>query len=294
MATCESGTCSGKPAPPKTPCTDNGGMFCDGVGQCVGCIEDKDCANITPSSCEGSFFTDSPKCDSGTCMPGVKTDCAPLACKPDGCKVCVADADCGPQGGCELNKCESGLCTKTPVLQGGPCSQAGGNTCNASGTCIAARYVFVTSLAVHSNFGGTQYPDGKCNFFAMQKGLGGKWGSWTSSSLSSASDRLMPPTAAPYRLLNDMIVANDWAGLTSGTLIHPIDLDENKAPLSGVDVWTGTKPDGTYAGASCGDWTVNSTTMSPGVLGNSGATSGEWTTKDGMCIFTAHFYCFQK
>jgi len=291
--------CGVEPVQAHTPCTDNGGTFCDGSGQCVACLADDDCANITPSSCEGSLFTDSPTCEGGTCKFGMKTDCAATmqACKPDGCVDCVGDADCGPPtGDCELNQCKAGLCLKVPIPQGGPCSQAGGNTCNASGTCIAARYVFVTSVPIVANLNGTMGADAKCQGIATMKKLGGMWASWTSSSMSSASARLMPATAAPYLLLDDTMVAHDWAELTSGTLLHGIDLDENKAPVpqSQIDVWTGTKPDGTYAGGSCGDWGVSSPTTTSAVVGRAGQKTSEWTMKNGTCSLMARLYCFQQ
>lgn len=297
-ATCTGGTCGFEPATKKTPCSEIDGGFCDGAGHCVACLSAADCGNTTTTPCAGGVYTAPSTCEAGVCVPGEPTNCgaAKLTCKATGCEPCVADADCGPAPGpCKLMACKAGLCEKSPILQGSECLQPSSGTCNASGTCISAKYVFVTAATLPSNMGGTVGADTKCQNIAATAGLGGAWMSWTSSSASWPSIRFTKSTAAPYRQLDDTIVANDWAGLTSGALLHGIAIANNKMLLPQVDVWTGTSVDGTYAGASCGDWLAANGTTTAAVLGVSGATDGAWTTgKTDVCALMAHLYCFQQ
>jgi hypothetical protein len=298
-------TCGVGPAPPGTPCTNDGGKLCDASGQCVACLGPDDCPNATTNPCTpAGLYTPPPTCTAGVCAQGDKTDCALThqVCKSNGCHPCVGDLECGPPVvGCLANQCLGGSCGTVPVQQGSTCPlPSGEGTCDIAGTCLSGKYVFVTSTHYPSGFGGWGQADDHCKTIALGAKLGGKWLSWTSDSmannpLSSPSGRFTPSTTGPYRTLKGVVVANDWMGLTSGTLITGtgINVDENLHPLAQVDVWTGTKPNGTYAGASCGDWMTNATAIA-GYIGTAGAYSGEWTQKTGLCVSEAHLYCFQQ
>jgi hypothetical protein len=73
-------------------------------------------------------------------------------------------------------------------------------------------------------------------------------------------------------------------------------MDEGQGTLAqSALVWTGTNPDGSYAGASCGDWTGTGT--GGGIVGTVATTGGEWTNAglkscDGNLM--NHIYCFQQ
>lgn len=58
-----------------------------------------------------------------------------------------------------------------------------------------------------------------------------------------------------YKLVNGLVIAKDWASLTSGDLLNTITADEY-SQVQDSRVWTGTLADGQPALGSefCGDW----------------------------------------
>ncbi len=171
------------------------------------------------------------------------------------------------------------------------------------------RRVFITSGDYSGNLGGLPGADAICNFVATGAGLSGTWVAWLSSSFASASSRLTH-AAVPYQLLDGTVVAPDWAGLTSGTLVHAIDCDEHgtfvpyngaTTPFSGV-AWSGTAPDGTLltgcnstSGCTCLDWTVG-TDASAGSFGLDSMTNSSWTEEGYAYICGQQYslYCFEQ
>ena len=71
-----------------------------------------------------------------------------------------------------------------------------------------------------------------------------------------------------------------------------IDQDENGDTFAG-NPWTGTLPDDTAAGDSCGDWT-DATGGSNGTQGQFPSTTGTWTElgSPAPCNFQRALYCF--
>ena len=109
--TCTSSTCGTVNAAKGTACTDNGGVVCDGTGQCVPvhCTDATTDADETDTDCGGSCGATckdtAPQqkclvngdCISGVCKPGV------LLCQPPTCGDGVkngneTDVDCGGAG----------------------------------------------------------------------------------------------------------------------------------------------------------------------------------------------------
>lgn len=300
---CAGGACDVKPAVASTPCQDNGGKVCDGAGKCVLCAESSDCADPTATLCEGNFYTPQPTCVGGVCVAGVKTDClaSKLVCTSMGCDACSADIQCGiaPVGACKFPKCQSGSCEAGHQAQGTACTTAnGGGSCNGGGVCTAGKYVFVTTAVLPPTFGGTAAADAKCQEIAMNAGLAGTWLSWTSDSKTKPPAERFTQSALPYRLLDDTVVASSWAGLTSGTLAHAINMAEDHSVLpQNVEVWTGTNTAGLHGGASCADWLGGPASVGGGYAGLAGATNGGWTkalAKQCDNNQVAHLYCFQQ
>ena len=130
--------------------------------------------------------------------------------------------------------------------------------------------------------------DGLCTSAAAAAGLAGAWTAWLSDSTTDARDRILD---TEYRLLDGTLVATSLADLTDGTLTAAIDQDENGATFAG-NPWTGTQPDGTAAGDSCGDWT-DATSGSDGTQGQFPSTTGTWTQLGtAPCDFQRALYCF--
>jgi hypothetical protein len=123
------------------------------------------------------------------------------------------------------------------------------------------------------------------------------WMAWTSDSTTSPSVRFMQSTV-PYQQLDGTVVANDFAGLVSGSLLHGITLSETMMPvtqMTGLETWTGTDATGNFTDADCADWT-DATSGQVGTVGVSGDTDGTWSDVylqfcDRMNV---RLYCFQQ
>lgn len=303
--TCDGATCGLKPVAIMTPCTDGSGKLCDGAGSCVECVTAAQCGPISASPCNAGVHTGPPPCTGGKCVDGKVEDCRMegLVCKHDGCKPCTNTIECGPpEGACMDRQCNTvtGLCEKVNVSPWSACLPPAMGVCDATDTCVPGKYVFVTSTTFPANFGGTATADDDCKQLAGMAGLGGKWKSWTSDSkgnMGSTPLARFMPSPGPYVLVNQTVVASDWAGLTSGTLMHGIDRDENNLQVvQPIEVWTGTTPSGTFAGAACGDWAVMDSAILLGDVGILGNATGMWTQaiKPIPCSIMAHLYCFQQ
>jgi hypothetical protein len=158
-----------------------------------------------------------------------------------------------------------------------------------------SKRVFVSStLMPDGKFGGIAAADNLCQTLATN--LGGTWKAWLSDQRDSPATTFTH-AAVPYRLIDGTIVANDWAGLTSGTLLHAIDHDETGALATGVtEVWTGTNPDGTSEGDNCKNWTNNSPSAFLAIVGLFDRTDTGWTNVYlQFCDRTLmHVYCFEQ
>ncbi len=161
--------------------------------------------------------------------------------------------------------------------------------------------VFVTSRALSNGgfgLGSIAWADAFCQASADAKNLGGGWYAWLSDSVDSPLTRFSRITGA-YRLLDGTIVAMGWTGLTSGTLLHAIDMMESGAvvpPDSFLEVWTGTGPNGVGTRVTCGDWTNDTADEPYGDVGTVGQIDGSWSfayhqfcDRDNI-----HLYCFEK
>lgn len=138
--------------------------------------------------------------------------------------------------------------------------------------------------------GGLAGADAKCADQASGAGLPGTYVAWLSTSSTFAPNRLRSDLT-PYALVDGTKIATSKLALSSGTLLHAIDLTASGVPRV-TYVWTGTLPDGTTAaGATCTNWTSNSTL---GGRGWAGDTAGTWTYHSNeSCAAARPFYCFE-
>jgi hypothetical protein len=168
--------------------------------------------------------------------------------------------------------------------------------------------IFVSSALYDGNLGGLSGADATCQTLAQAAGLSGSFRAWLSDSNTSASQRLSHGTL-PYVLVDNTVVAIGWTGLTSGTLLHAIDLTETgQAPTQGslncsggiLPVWTFTTASGGLpgsTGANCADWTSSADQLAYGGLASSQTSS--WSAACsigavGLCAKTASIYCVQQ
>jgi hypothetical protein len=162
------------------------------------------------------------------------------------------------------------------------------------GPSLLTRRVFVSSATLASgDFGGNAGGDALCQSLADARGLGGAWKAWLSDA-SQTPDNRFAQAAVPYRLMDGSIVAADWVELTSGTLRHPVNLDENGAAVLG-QVWTGTVRNGRAEGDHCTAWST-SAAATLGEAGLSTEVNYRWTAASlPPCNSAAlHLYCFEQ
>lgn len=160
--------------------------------------------------------------------------------------------------------------------------------------------VFLTQGRYGPDLSGLAGGDAICQSEADAAGLPGTYKAWLSTAGESPSTRFTR-ASVPYILPNGTMVAEDWADLTDGSILAPIDCgpDGEQVPSIGYeyDVWTATKADGTPDTYNpirdCGEWTGDLDWY--GMLGYSRATNGEWSYKISFrCWSYLHLYCFQQ
>jgi hypothetical protein len=165
---------------------------------------------------------------------------------------------------------------------------------------LGGTVVFVTSGMYNGNLGGLAGADAKCQTLATAAQLPGTYKAWLSDKNYSAASRLTHGTG-PYVLVDGTVVANGWTGLTTGTLLHAIDLTEKGGVWPTNNVWTATtasgdiKPLADVEDAYCYNWSQS--TFSAYVQAGFGRDdgSGSWTDFDHTsCDALGTLYCVQQ
>jgi hypothetical protein len=265
-----------------------GGAF-GGAGGGVpeGCVEGtNDCTGpFSVEFCIGGFW-EKAECTLG-CIDGVCAECMP------GTSACVSDT--------AMQTCSDSGVLQPPVTCGGPCVDGACPSCpegltkcasaETQQTCVGGqwsppaectficdggscrqnlKHVFVTLEAFRAgDIGGLTGADDICRTLALAAGLSSSYAAWLSTDTSSPAERFSRD-AGPYVLVDGTIVANNWSDLTSGILRHTIDLTETGA-RSPTDrngcaggVWSDTSEMGdlVLVGATCGDWSDSTGTLS--------------------------------
>jgi hypothetical protein len=280
-----------KPKPNGTPCGN--GSTCQG-GKCHEPPPDSTCAETCDGCCAG--MTCAPGDADGACGQSGETceDCTPdgACCGGTCCDGCCFDGQCYPGNDIEL--CGSGgvacaeclieeICTVDRV-----CAPP---TCGNGGPCV----VFVTSVEGEGDFGGLAGADEICQFLAEENGLPGAYKAWLSDDTGSPSTRFMRSPGA-YQLVNETVIADDWADLTDGWLQAAIDRNEEGERVFPLEVWTNTTASGLLdqSDADCTNWTADE--FASGRFGVALATNLNWTEFDNekACEGIAGLYCFQQ
>ena len=157
-------------------------------------------------------------------------------------------------------------------------------------------------------FNGLEAGDAICNYHAINTtggdALPGTYTAWLSDSTINASDRISHSTV-PYVRVDTMLVADDWADLTDGTLDNPINITEAGVEIFDPFLRTNTKINGVkQTGVDvhvCSDYTATS-----GLdvrLGEPTKFNSRWTEawrsdvdqggQSGSCDQLRRLYCFQ-
>ncbi len=193
-----------------------------------------------------------------------------------------------------VNAVTAALCAEVDRLPGTP-SDAALALCGP-----LTKRVFVTEAAVSPNLGGLTGADARCTSLAQTAGLPGIYKAWLSDETTSAKNRLTH-SSIPYARVDGVVVANNFADLTDGSLLAPITITQNGSVVGTglLDfAWTGTTADGsTIAGHTCNNWTVANPSFNA-AFGDFGSTSGSWTDSGSLLacgvFISARVYCFQQ
>ncbi|HEY8076533.1 MAG TPA: hypothetical protein VIF62_20555 [Labilithrix sp.] len=145
--------------------------------------------------------------------------------------------------------------------------------------------------------------DDACNTAAANARLdGGPSGfvAWLSTQAKDAKDKVKG--VGPFVDTHDGgTIASNRVVLLGGNLESSIRFTEDGSPIQGqVAVWTGTKPNGTWSGDSCGAWdNVNGTELDS--EGQTGDATSAWTYRGAGAAYNdclanpgLHLYCFEQ
>ncbi len=340
--TCDDGNadendgCTSRCGPPV--CGD--GVVSDGEGCDLGVDNNNDTGHCTttcqPRSCGDKLVQPGEACDppEGSCGDDCRwTTCsdgmvqAGELCQPDsdGCTDFCTAAQCGDgfvspgetcddgnrqdgddcDASCQTSKCGDGLVAgdevcddKNPELGDG-CTPA----CERD-----ARFVFVSSTTFQAGaLGGLQGADDHCDKLAKKGGLVGRYRAWLSDADTSPALRFaksdLPYILPASQLGTGVVVAEDWADLVDGALLHPIQVTEKgeliiigESCLSAdVLAWTHTSATAGPRGsdADCGGWKFNTGVGDAGLINNGGAA---WTEGCAQisCAKPLHIYCIEQ
>lgn len=163
------------------------------------------------------------------------------------------------------------------------------------------RLIFVTSQSFVGNLGGFSGADERCRSAAEAAGLRGSFMAWLADSTGSPATRLRQHPG-PFLRTDGIMVAASWTDLTDGTLLAPIDRDENGAVSEGTfickggEVWTSTTASGELKapGSHCQDWSINDATAT---AGNVQFTDSRWADSGCTsitCQSDLPLYCVQQ
>ena len=211
--------------------------------------------------------------------------------------TCPADVFASAATTCGAYQC-GGAAAECPTS----CSRHADCTTGAmcvGGACIVGRWAFTTSSARNGNLGGLAGADALCQGLASAAGLPGTYRAWLSDSTGSPSTRFTRstiPWVMPVGSTGGVILANDWADLTDGSIDARFGMTEAGVSVPDNIPFTNTTGSGTeWNGNDCGDWT-SALAGSSGAYGNTGfTTEGVWTQSGsgGACNVLHRYYCFQ-
>lgn len=161
--------------------------------------------------------------------------------------------------------------------------------------CARDSVVFITSERYRGDINGLAGADQRCRMLAAIAGLSRfeTFRAWLSTAEKAAADRLLH-SRGRYVLVNGLVVAEDWDALVSGTLLHPIDVDE-MSQTQDYRAWTSTLADGQpeFGSDFCDGWTSFGDFM--GGTGLSSSVDATWSFySDVGCGTDLHLYCIEQ
>ena len=131
----------------------------------------------------------------------------------------------------------------------------------------------------------------------MPDGLPGAYRAWLLGRDRLAQHPLRA-IAGTYTLRDGTVIAANWADLTDGALLAPLEITEQHNAVVGGRTWTNTEVDGTPLLSNqkhCNNWT-DDTDLFLGHFGRAFDSTTDWTDSRNAapCQAGAHLYCFQQ
>ena len=127
-----------------TSCNQDGGIKCNALGQCVGCLSPSDCPGVD-NDCKTRTCT-AGKCDMSFTASGIPLssqqtagDCHTVQCNGYGGALNVIDDSDTPLedgNACTTEICSNGSPSYPPKGTMAPCGQNGGSMCDGAGHCV--------------------------------------------------------------------------------------------------------------------------------------------------------------
>ncbi len=125
----------------------------------------------------------------------------------------------------------------------------------------------------------------------------GTYLAWLSDGTDSPDTRFTK-SSHPYLLPDGAKIAEDFTDLTSGSILHAIDIDPTGRPLGLTRYWTGTNADGTTAQSSvtCDGWTADPVANFRGTAGSVRRGPSLWSSAYAgiSCGGVNRLVCFQQ
>ena len=215
--------------------------------------------------------------------------------------LCLALATC--DGPCVLeydpmtDPCGNGV-----VDDGEECDDANGvDDDDCSDACFRPRIVFATAGTYDGALGALAGADDKCAAAAAAAGLGepgDQWLAWLGDGSVWPENRLDTAFGGWYRLPDGALVAEGWADLADGALLHPIDRNPHGDPITGEPryAWSNVGERGDAVDTRhCDSWTASSAQLQ-GRVGSLDAADRGWTTDGALvtCDTPLRLLCFQQ
>ena len=184
----------------------------------------------------------------------------------------------------------------------------GRNLWGEVGNSVASNTVFVTSTTYTGSINGANGIAGAttaCAARATAGSLSGTFLPWLATTTASSPLDVFDQSIFPYEEVGGNIIANNWTGLVSGTLLNGgITLNESGVAVTAGDVWTNVASGGgastnsaSSATKNCSGWTNASSPVGThgGDFGLTGSTTSTWTADTNIaCNSTNYLYCFQQ
>jgi hypothetical protein len=162
------------------------------------------------------------------------------------------------------------------------------------------RTVFVTSVSFNGNLGGLTGADAICQAEADGPASivpAGTYLAWLSDGTDSPETRFAK-SSHPYTLPDGTVIAEDFTDLTSGSILHALDIDPTGRHLGLTYYWTGTNSDGTTAGdiVICDGWTADPVANFYGMVGSIRRGPSLWSSgfAQSGCTARNRLVCFQQ